>query len=86
MTTVGYGDISPETDYGRVIAVAVMLVGIGFVAILTAALAQRFVAHEVEEAQEEITAEVEEAEADVLSELQAVRASLDRLERRLAGR
>ena len=30
MTTVGYGDITPMTDGGRAIAMAVMVVGIGF--------------------------------------------------------
>ena len=49
MTTVGYGDIAPETNYGRVIAIAVMLVGIGFIALLTGAFAQRFLAGEVRE-------------------------------------
>jgi voltage-gated potassium channel len=42
VTTVGYGDVSPMTTGGRVIAIVVMLVGIGFVAILTAAAAERF--------------------------------------------
>lgn len=84
MTTVGYGDISPETNLGKVIAIAVMLVGIGFVAILTAALAQQFVAVEVEEAEEEIAAEVEQAEADVLAEVREIAARLRRLEERLA--
>lgn len=42
VTTVGYGDYAPKTDAGRLLAVAVMLVGIGFVAILTAAAAERF--------------------------------------------
>jgi voltage-gated potassium channel len=41
VTTVGYGDSYPETTGGRVIAMVVMLVGIGFVAILTAAAAER---------------------------------------------
>jgi voltage-gated potassium channel len=31
MTTVGYGDLSPETDAGKAIAMVVMLVGIGFI-------------------------------------------------------
>jgi voltage-gated potassium channel len=44
MTTVGYGDVTPKTETGRIIAVCVMLVGIGFVAILTGAIAQRFIA------------------------------------------
>ncbi|HMJ32565.1 MAG TPA: potassium channel family protein [Baekduia sp.] len=42
VTTVGYGDAYPRTDAGRVIAIAVMLVGIGFIALLTAAAAERF--------------------------------------------
>jgi voltage-gated potassium channel len=43
VTTVGYGDVSPATTGGRVIAIVVMIVGIGFVAVLTAAAAERFV-------------------------------------------
>lgn len=38
-TTVGYGDLYPTTAAGRVIAVMLMLVGIGLVAMLTAAIA-----------------------------------------------
>lgn len=76
MTTVGYGDIYPETDGGRLIAIGIMFVGIGFIAILTAALAERFVAQQVEE-------EVEEAEASVGSELREITRRLQDLERRL---
>jgi voltage-gated potassium channel len=50
ITTVGYGDIVPKTDAGRVIAVVVMIVGIGFLAILTGAIAERFIHHAREEA------------------------------------
>ncbi len=43
VTTVGYGDFAPETAGGRVIAMFVMVIGIGFVALLTAAAAERFI-------------------------------------------
>lgn len=41
-TTVGYGDISPTTTEGRLIAVLLMLVGIGAISILTATVASLF--------------------------------------------
>jgi voltage-gated potassium channel len=42
VTTVGYGDIPVTTTAGRIIAIVVMSVGIGFVAIVTASAAERF--------------------------------------------
>jgi len=42
VTTVAYGDIYPTTAPGRIVATVVMIAGIGFVALLTGALAQRF--------------------------------------------
>ena len=50
VTTVGYGDIKPQTNGGRVIAMLVMIVGIGFVALLTAAAAERSLRSRGEEA------------------------------------
>lgn len=89
MTTVGYGDITPETLLGRTVAIATMLVGIGFVAILTAALAQRFVAQEVREEAAETEAgvvrEIESAEAEIGAELRAIAQRLHELERRLGS-
>ncbi|MBR1764626.1 MAG: potassium channel family protein [Ruminococcus sp.] len=41
-TTVGYGDISPTTMYGRIIASVLMLVGIGLIGSLTSTLTSFF--------------------------------------------
>ena len=42
ITTVGYGDISPGTPIGRIIAGIIMLVGIGFLGMLTGTIATFF--------------------------------------------
>lgn len=44
-TTVGYGDVSPVTLEGRLIAVALMIVGIGFIGVLTATITSAFIEH-----------------------------------------
>jgi voltage-gated potassium channel len=38
VTTVGYGDVTPRDSVGRFIAAVVMLSGIGFLAVITAAV------------------------------------------------
>jgi voltage-gated potassium channel len=71
VTTVGYGDIVPESTGGRIIGITIMLVGIGFVALLTAFIADRFI---------NLTVETEEKEDLILAELRAINARLDALE------
>ena len=41
-TTVGYGDVSPVTSEGRLIAVGLMIVGIGFIGVFTATITSFF--------------------------------------------
>ncbi len=43
VTTVGYGDHVPGTVAGRLVAALVMLVGIGFLTVITAAITSTFV-------------------------------------------
>ena len=84
VTTVGYGDVTPEHTSGRLVGVVVMLWGIAFVSILVAAITSTFVAraeHERERAnaQAEQTADDrDQARFDDLEE------RLDRLERALS--
>jgi voltage-gated potassium channel len=44
VTTVGYGDVPPVTVIGRVITAVIMLWGVAFIAIVTAAITSTFVA------------------------------------------
>lgn len=45
-TTVGYGDIAPQSFWGRTIAVAIMLAGVGLVSTLAASITTFFVGQE----------------------------------------
>ncbi len=56
-TTVGYGDVSPSTVAGRVIAIVVIAVGLGIVAFLTGAIAEWFVRSDVQHAFAEMEAD-----------------------------
>jgi len=85
MTTVGYGDEYPRTTMGRALAMAIMLIGIGFIAILTGAVAERFLSGQIEEVADTERA-VEATDREVLAELREVRTRLDRLEARLGRR
>ena len=44
VTTVGYGDHVPESTGGQLLAALVMLLGIGFITVITAAITGTFVA------------------------------------------
>ena len=85
MTTVGYGDISPKTTSGRIVGLVLMVVGIGFVALLTGAVAQRFLSPEIQadtlDVQTEVARDVGSAREEVLKELRSVARRLQELER-----
>ena len=73
MTTVGYGDLAPATEVGRVIAVCVMIVGIALFGLTTALLAKWLVGGRPED-EPATRADVAALEA----ELRSLRAALTR--------
>jgi voltage-gated potassium channel len=51
VTTVGYGDLYPTDVEGRIIGIALMLLGIGFIAVLTATVASQFIQNDTSTAE-----------------------------------
>ena len=80
VTTVGYGDYVPENVAGRIVATLVMIGGIGFVTVITAAITSGFVARSRQE-----RSPVQDAppSAEVLQEILV---SLRRLEEKMGDR
>ena len=79
-TTVGYGDLYPVTDSGRVIAIGLMLVGIAFVGFLTAAVAQRFIVPILEEDVARASQHLDVEDAELLCQLGALRDQITGIE------
>ena len=48
ITTVGYGDITPLTTLGRVVAGLLMLLGLGLIATITAIVSAKFIQNYVD--------------------------------------
>jgi voltage-gated potassium channel len=80
VTTVGYGDKVPETAAGQILAVLVMLLGIGFVTVVTAAITSAFV--ERSRRQRQMT-ELESHPA--AEQLQRIETRLERIEAALSA-
>ena len=78
VTTVGYGDNVPMTVAGQIVAVVVMLVGIGFLTVITAAITSTFVSRS---RHEQAPPDVETALAEQFRQLDS---RLERIEAALA--
>jgi len=80
VTTVGYGDVVPHELSGRLIAAFVMLEGIAFITIVTAAVTSTF----IERARRERPTLEGLTPADVHDAIASVGERLDRIEKRLS--
>ena len=85
-TTVGYGDLYPTTDSGRLIAIGLMLVGIALVGLFTAAVAQRFIVPILEEDIERVVDHQEVEDDELARRLSSLRVQMEEIERALRVR
>lgn len=75
MSTVGYGDYTPVTDNGRIIAVGIMIVGVGLLGVVGASVASAVVSRlsgKQQQGQDEVRSEIKQ----LLSEVAALRQEL----------
>ena len=83
VTTVGYGDVTPETATGQVVGALFMLEAIAFVTIVTAVITSSF----VERARQERAAASDATESTAVEQLTVqlaeITARLDRIQRTL---
>ena len=79
-TTVGYGDHVPTTAAGRLLAAFVMLVGIGFLTVITAAITSAFIARS------RLEQKRTDAEAPTAEQLRQIDKRLERIEAALGER
>ena len=84
VTTVGYGDVTPKNPSGRIIATFVMLQGIAFLAITTAAITSTFVARASKEREKARAADEDDAEVRIEAKLEGIDQRLDRFEKMLS--
>ena len=66
VSTVGYGDVVPDTALGRILATVLILLGISFIALLTGAIAARVTSPESRKETEEVLDELGEQKARTL--------------------
>jgi voltage-gated potassium channel len=84
VTTVGYGDVVPQSPVGRAMAVVVMLESVAFVSIVTAGITSSFVQRA---RREQLQAAGVPLEPDISAErTDEILARLDRIERLLEQR
>ena len=77
VTTVGYGDHVPANVAGRLVAALVMLVGIGFLTVITAAITSTFVSRSRrEQASSSATTPTEEQLKQIAGRLERIEAAL----------
>ena len=83
VTTIGYGDVTPAHTSGRIVAAIVMLWGVAFLAVLTAAITSTFVTRAAREYEQADAVAEESADQTMNARFDDLTARLDRVEQML---
>jgi len=83
ITTVGYGDLVPVSNEGRLIGAILILLGVGLFAMLTASFSVLFISRSEDQMEEKIEDALRKKEAHALSELSDIEKRLTRLEEKI---
>lgn len=75
-TTVGYGDISPTSSFGRAAAIVLMFLGIGFIGLLTSTITEFFNGGASKD---------EPSKDELIQKIDYLIEKIDRLEKRIDG-
>jgi voltage-gated potassium channel len=84
VTSVGYGDVTPTRAVGRLVGAGVMVIGVGFITIVTAAVTSVFVEASRQRSLKTDDHADSRLEADSDADLAIVNAPLDQIEATLA--
>jgi hypothetical protein len=79
VTTVGYGDVVPQNDIGRVFATLLMLGGLAFLSVVTATITSSFVARRQSELADTADDPVMERVGALHDRLERIEAELQRI-------
>ena len=85
VTTVGYGDVVPKAGIGRVIGGIEMVLGVSFIAFLTAGVTSTVIQRAAAQADETDRAARERDTKTIVDALAETRTAIRALEQRLAG-
>lgn len=85
LATVGYGDVVPHTAWGRVLGGLVIVIGVTFLAFLTATVTSYFVAAEDEEARATSHDEIVGGIAELVEVLASIEGRLAAIEAKIGA-